>query len=49
MITTLDHVAGVIDDMRTENTVGAHQIRELNLKTENHEQRINRLESPNLV
>ena len=46
MINTLDGIAGAVDDLRTENSVGTHQIRELNLKTEDHEERIKRLKSP---
>lgn len=43
---TLDGFVGTVDDLRKENTAGADLTRELEVKVDNHEQRITKLESP---
>ena len=42
---TLDGFVGIVDDLRTDNTVGAHHTQELQLKVEDHEKRIKQFES----
>ncbi|MBI5452914.1 hypothetical protein HY945_05635 [Candidatus Gottesmanbacteria bacterium] len=42
---TLDGFVGVVDDLRTDNTVGTYQTRELREIMENHEKRLKHLES----
>ena len=42
---TLDGFVGVVDDLRTDNTVGTYHTRELQEKVEDLEKRINKLES----
>ncbi len=43
---TLDGFVGRVDDLTIENEVGANQIKELRDKTNDHEGRITKLESP---
>jgi len=45
MMNTLDGFVGAVDDLRTDNTVGAHQTRELQQKVKNHEDRLRQIES----
>lgn len=42
---TLDGFVGRVDDLTTDNVVGANQVRELDVKVEGHEKRISKLES----
>lgn len=44
---TLDGFVGRVDDLTTDNEVGANQIHELREITKNHETRISKLESSN--
>lgn len=39
-----DKVAKELEEMRQENTIGSHQIRQLNDQVDNHEKRIKKLE-----
>lgn len=41
----LDGFVGRVDDLTTDNEVGAHQTRELRLQVDNHEKRLQSLES----
>ena len=41
----LDGFVGVVDDLRTDNTVGTHQTRELQKKVDDHEERLQQVES----
>ncbi|MCL4418726.1 hypothetical protein M1146_01335 [Patescibacteria group bacterium] len=45
ILTGLDGVMKELETMREENTVGTHQIRELDVKVDNHETRIAKLEA----
>ncbi len=45
IMNTLDGFVGMVDDIRTDNTVGTHQARELHLKVEELEKRVEYLES----
>jgi len=45
MSVQLDGFVGTVDDLKTDNQVGSHQINELRLQGENHEKRIKQLES----
>ena len=45
MMTHIDHISKGIDDMRTENTVGTHQIREIRIQVDDHDKRITTLET----
>ncbi|MBI2442683.1 MAG: hypothetical protein HYV40_02100 [Candidatus Levybacteria bacterium] len=42
---TMDKFVAGVDDLRTDNVVGAHHTRELELKAADHEKRIKQLES----
>lgn len=42
---TLDGFVQTVDDLRTDNQIGAHQTRELRVQIEDHEKRIKHLES----
>ncbi len=42
----LDGVMKELETMREENTIGAHQTREIREEVDNHEKRITKLESP---
>ena len=42
---TLDAFVGAIDDLRTDNTVGAHHTRELQKRVADHEERLKQIES----
>ncbi len=42
---TLDGFVGTVDNLRTDNVVGAHHTRELQVQVKEHEKRIKRLES----
>lgn len=42
---TLDGFLGVVDDLRTDNTVGAHHTLELQIKIADHEKRLKYIES----
>ena len=44
ILTKLDGVMGELQAMREENTVGAHQTRELREQVNDHEKRIEHLE-----
>ena len=46
---TLDGFVGVVDDLRTDNVVGTHQTRELQVKIDDHEKRLKQIESLNQV
>lgn len=46
VLTKLDGIAKGLDDLRTDNEVGAHHTRELRVQVDNHEKRIKHLESP---
>jgi len=45
MVTPIDHISKGIDDLRTENTVGTHQIREIRIQVDDHDKRITTLET----
>ncbi len=45
IMTMLDGIAKVVDDLRTENTVGSYHTRELRIQVDNHEKRIKYIES----
>lgn len=42
---TLDKFVGIVDDVRTENTVGTYHTKELQTKVADHEDRLQQLES----
>ncbi len=42
---TLDGFIGTVDDLRTDNTVGTHHTRELQIKVDDHEKRLKQIES----
>ncbi len=42
---TLDGFVGTVDDLRTDNTVGTHHTRELQIKVNDHEKRLKQIES----
>lgn len=46
LMTKIDGIAKGLEDMREENTTGADLTRELEVKVEDHEGRITKLESP---
>ena len=46
LMTKIDSFAGKTKALEDENTVGAHQTRELEVKVEDHETRITKIESP---
>ncbi len=39
-----DHIYGALNDLKNENAIGAHQYRKHELKLEDHEKRIKRIE-----
>lgn len=41
----LDGFVGIVNNLTIDNEVGANQVRELDIKAENHEKRIGKLES----
>jgi hypothetical protein len=41
---TLDGFVGVVDDLRTDNTVGTHHTHELQLRVDDHEKRLKHIE-----
>lgn len=43
---TLDGFVGVVDDLRTENMIGTHQTKDLQMKVGDHEKRLQHVESP---
>ncbi len=43
----LDKVMKELENIREDNEVGTHQIRELRVEVDNHEKRISKLETPN--
>ncbi len=45
IMNTLDGFVGSVDTLRDENEIGTHQTRELQLKVEDHEERLTVLES----
>ncbi len=45
MENTLDGFVGRVDDLTTDNEVGTHQIRELSLRVDDHEDRLRHVES----
>lgn len=45
ILTGLDHIMKELETIREDNTIGTHQIRNLEEKTDNHEKRITKLES----
>lgn len=45
LMTKIDSFAGRTQALEEENTIGAHQTRELEVKVEDHEKRIKQLES----
>lgn len=47
IMNTLDWIVGAIDDLRTDNTVGAHHTRELKIKVDDHEKRLKKIETSN--
>lgn len=46
LMTKMDGIAKGLEDMRDENTAGADLIRGLEVKVDDHEERITKLESP---
>ena len=44
IMTKLDDIAGQLETMRDENTIGSYQTRNLNETVEDHEKRIKKLE-----
>lgn len=42
---TLDGFVGTVDDLRTDNTVGAYQTQELQTKIDDHEKRLKDIEA----
>lgn len=46
LMTKIDGIAKGLEDMREEDTAGADLTRELEVKVDNHEERITKLESP---
>ena len=42
---TLDGFVSVVDDLRTDNIVGTHQTKELQMKVNDHEKRLQHVES----
>lgn len=44
IMTKLDNIAGQLDTMRQENTVGTHHTRELQLQVADHEKRLKQVE-----
>ena len=43
---TLDGFVKGVDDLRTENAIGIYQIKELQIRADDHEKRLTHLESP---
>lgn len=44
VMNSLDGIVGTLDDLKTDNVVGTHQIRELRVQVDNHEKRLQKLE-----
>lgn len=42
---TLDGFVGVVDDLRTDNSVGTYHTKELQIKVDDHEKRLKNVES----
>jgi len=49
LLNTLDGFVGTVDDLRTDNTVGTHHTRELQINVDEHEKRLKQIESSKLI